>query len=252
VCAFLGISSIHETPPLLAHFRHGQVEAPNVSTQIAWVRRVQQLGRQQQAARLDRERLHAYLSELLRYMPEVEQLSRIPTLLNELGVRFVIVRHLPKTYIDGVVCDLDRHEPIIGLTLRYDRVDAFWFTLLHELAHIVLGHARFHLDNIDDQELNKQRQEQEANEQARNWLIDQGALAGFIARTRPFYARTKILRFAAQQQTHPGIVVGQLHYRQELPYTNLRALLVKVSPYLAQSVDGDRLREQSDETEGSE
>ena len=63
-----------------------------------------------------------------------------PRLAKELlardGIALVIERHLPKTYLDGVALRLGDGRPVIGLTLRYDRIDNFWFCLLHELAHV--------------------------------------------------------------------------------------------------------------------
>ena len=58
------------------------------------------------------------------------------------GISFVTVRHLPKTYLDGAALRGSDGRPVIGLTLRYDRIDNFWFCLLHELAHVGL-----HIDN---------------------------------------------------------------------------------------------------------
>jgi HTH-type transcriptional regulator/antitoxin HigA len=52
------------------------------------------------------------------------------------GVRFLIVETLPTTRIDGVCLWLDPESPVIALSLRYDRIDAFWHTLLHECAHV--------------------------------------------------------------------------------------------------------------------
>jgi HTH-type transcriptional regulator/antitoxin HigA len=65
-------------------------------------------------------------------------------LLNRWGIHMVILRHLPKTYLDGASFVTPWGNPVVGLTLRYDRLDNFWFTLLHELAHI-----RLHLDRGD-------------------------------------------------------------------------------------------------------
>jgi HTH-type transcriptional regulator / antitoxin HigA len=79
------------------------------------------------------------------FLGEVARLSwsdRGPTLAREYlakhGVALVVEPHLPKTHLDGASV-LGRANPVIGLTLRYDRLDNFWFTLLHELAHVALA-----------------------------------------------------------------------------------------------------------------
>ncbi len=58
--------------------------------------------------------------------------------LEKYGIKLVIEPPLPKTHLDGVVILSEKDNPIIGLTIRYDRLDNFWFTLMHELAHIAL------------------------------------------------------------------------------------------------------------------
>jgi HTH-type transcriptional regulator/antitoxin HigA len=52
------------------------------------------------------------------------------------GITLVVVHHLPRTYLDGAALKLGDGTPVVGLTLRCDRVDGFWFCLLHELAHL--------------------------------------------------------------------------------------------------------------------
>jgi HTH-type transcriptional regulator / antitoxin HigA len=238
VCTFLGTSSLDEMPELSVAFRHAVERSPELNAKIAWVRRVELLGRTQHVGSFDPEQLRRAISNIVSCAANIQRIQEVPDMLRALGIRFVIVRHLPKTYIDGAVCDLQQVNPIVALTLRYDRVDSFWFTLLHELAHLVLGHQDTHLDDLDDQAHITAEQEQQANMQASTWLVDPRALETFVARTRPFFSRAKLLHFAAQQRIHPGIVVGQLQRRGELPYTHLRALLDKVSPYLTPWFDG--------------
>jgi len=85
--------------------------------------------------------------------------------LREQGIQVVVERRLPRTYLDGAVIMTDKLSPVIGLTLRHDRIDNFWFTLIHELAHLSL-----HLDNESsifyddlDMEAEDDPREREAN-----------------------------------------------------------------------------------------
>lgn len=57
--------------------------------------------------------------------------------LNKNGISLIIEPRFNKTYLDGAVMLLTDGTPVIGLTLRYDRLDNFWFTLIHELAHLM-------------------------------------------------------------------------------------------------------------------
>lgn len=88
----------------------------------------------------------------LEYMRNLVKLSVIdnsPVLaqdqLKKIGIKLIIEPHLPKTNLDGAAIMSEKGNPVIGLTLRYDRLDNFWFTLMHELAHIAL-----HYDNDID------------------------------------------------------------------------------------------------------
>jgi len=56
--------------------------------------------------------------------------------LRKIGIKLIIEPHLPKTYLDGAVIFTEKESPIIGLTIRHDRLDNFWFTLVHELSHV--------------------------------------------------------------------------------------------------------------------
>ena len=159
---------------------------------------------------------------------------RIPKLLTDLGVHFLIVPHLSKTYLDGAAFYLN-NNPVIALTLRYDRIDSFWFTLMHEIAYIVLGHQGAYLDNLDALEENDE--EKAANAKAADWLINSQTLNEFIIRSKKVFSQKAIEEFAQNQNRHPGIILGRLHYDKLVPHKNFRALLVKVSPILSDSTD---------------
>ncbi len=148
VCNFFGISYLDETPKLNVNFRCTEHQQPEEISRIAWVKRVENLAKQQTIASFDLIKLEAAITEILVCAEQVESIVQIPKLLADLGVHFVIVPHLNKTYLDGAAFYLNKN-PVVALTLRYDRIDSFWFTLMHELAHIVLGHQGAYLDNLD-------------------------------------------------------------------------------------------------------
>ena len=58
----------------------------------------------------------------------------------------MVVPALPQSFLDGAVFYLD-DNPVVVVTLRYDRIDNFWFTLLHEIAHVVLKDKGTHIDD---------------------------------------------------------------------------------------------------------
>lgn len=92
--------------------------------------------------------------------------------LNKHGIHLIIEPHFSKTYLDGAVCISPNGNPVIALTLRHDRLDSFWFSLMHELAHIALHideNEVWYLDDLDS--LSGDDIEQEADALAREALI---------------------------------------------------------------------------------
>lgn len=118
------------------------------------------------------------------WMHELALLSRFsdgPKLAREHlelhGVHLLYVPHLPKTHLDGVAMLLPNGTPIVAITLRYDRLDNFWFCLFHELAHVAL-----HLNEpntifvddlsiVDSKKTTSDPREQEADQWALRMLI---------------------------------------------------------------------------------
>jgi HTH-type transcriptional regulator/antitoxin HigA len=212
--------------------------------QLAWLRRAEALARNQAGAAAWRDdALEPLAAELAGHMRLAEDVAQVPDTLARWGVRFVCLRHLSKTYLDGAAFWL-AEGPVVALTLRYDRLDAFWFTLMHELAHLAEGRSEAYLDQLDDGDQDRGEllapadpQEEAANRLARRWLLAPDAFAEFVARTGPHFSRASIAAFAASQSRHPGIVLGRLQREGVVPYRNLRGLLVKVSPALAEWVN---------------
>ncbi|MDE0461021.1 MAG: ImmA/IrrE family metallo-endopeptidase [Caldilineaceae bacterium] len=153
------------------------------------------------------------------FMRQVAQLSvhedgprRARQRLAEHGIALVIERHLPRTHLDGAALCLLDGRPVIGLTLRYDRIDNFWFSLMHELAHVSL-----HLDCdenelfIDDLSLTGEDPlEKEADTLAQNALIPPQ-----LWHDNPVRQRATILAayaFARQLNVHPAIIAGRIRH----------------------------------------
>ncbi len=135
------------------------------------------------------------------------------------GIPVVIERHLPKTYLDGAALRLADGRPVVGLTLRYDRIDNFWFCLLHELAHV----GR-HIDHdrgcafVDDLTLRtvdgvrEDPREQQADEWAEEALIPRAIWNTSAVRERP--TPMAVMHLATALQVHPAIVAGRIRYEQ--------------------------------------
>lgn len=171
------------------------------------------------------------LRQLAAYPKEVQ---RLPQTLARYGIRFVIVEPLPGARIDGAAF-WHENSPVIAVSARFDRIDAFWFTVLHEFMHIKNGDdASFDVELLRESDqgivvtVASAEAEQRANEQAAEVLVPQAELQSFIRRVSPLYASTRIIQFAHRIRIHPGIIVGQLQHRGELRYSAHRDLTVKV------------------------
>jgi HTH-type transcriptional regulator / antitoxin HigA len=130
------------------------------------------------------------------------------------GIPLVVVRHLNRTYLDGAALKLHDGTPVVALTLRYDRIDNFWFCLLHELAHV----GR-HLDGCEDagfvDDLNLQTTdttELEADEWAREASIPKNIWAVSPVRERP--TPIAVVQLANKLGIHPAIVAGRVRFEQ--------------------------------------
>lgn len=226
--------------------RKTEVAEPATPQQLAWIYRVQQLAEEIMVARYTPTKVREAISNLQPLMTSVESIRKVPRVLAEAGIRFVIVESLKSAKIDGVCFWIDNHSPVIGMTLRYDRIDNFWFVLRHELEHVDKLHGRIaimldtHLEG-DRASVDTETSEEEriANSAAANFGFTQEYLQKFISRKAPFFKEMDVLGFAKTVQVHPGIVVGRLQHATGR-YDLLRKYLVGVRSKIAPSamVDG--------------
>lgn len=232
VCNFLGIVSPSETPRFAVNFRHNNDLEPEDINLISWTRRVEQLAKQQTVGQFERKTLEAAIPELLTYAKTLEDIRKIPDFLKSHGIYFVIVPHLPQTYLDGATWMIGEN-PVIAMSLRYNRIDNFWFTLMHELAHIVAGHEGVFIDDLANLEDNPQ--ETEADQLSSNWLIDAEAIAKFMQQQKSRYPAKSLEAFAESQNRHTGIIVGRLQHDGEIHYKNHRKFLEKIDTYISET-----------------
>lgn len=234
VLDFFGIESLQDDPPFWQHAARKATSYSEITpAQAAWLSRAKQLAGAVSASTYSAKSARSLAGSLGELLGEAEQVRHVPRLLAEAGVRLMVVEALPRTRIDGACFWMDAQSPVIALSMRYDRIDAFWFTLMHELGH-VLHKDGFAANEPLDVDLFGEHPETlpdfeiAANKFAVETLIPQDRLEDFITRVSPLYAKKRIRAFANLLDIHPGIVVGQLQFRGEIGYSHSRDMLVGV------------------------
>jgi HTH-type transcriptional regulator/antitoxin HigA len=134
--------------------------------------------------------------------------------LNKAGVVLVVLQHLAHTYLDGAVFLRKGGSPVIALTLRYDRLDNFWFVLLHEIGHLKLGHLSAERSWIaDDLDLpdSDSLKERGADDFAAKALLPED----FDLDKREALSAAEVVDYARSHGVHPALVAGRIQHARK-------------------------------------
>lgn len=243
---FFGEQSSNDIELLPHAAKKTMVNTEATPAQLAWLYMVKTIAKEMLVAPytpMSGRRAVAKLSSLL---SAPEEARKVPRILAESGIRFVIAESLSSAKIDGVCFWLNDSSPVIGLTLRHDRIDNFWFVLRHEIEHVLCEHGK--LSIMLDAELEGERagsgasvveEERIANIAAANFCVPQDKMDGFILRKSPFFAERDIMGFARTLNIHSGLIAGQLQHKTGR-YDLFRKHLVKIRAFVVPGaiVDG--------------
>lgn len=249
LAAFLEVPSLDIEPTPWPHAARRSTSYAELNRPtIAWLMRVRRLAETIPARPYSASRLSKAIADLQTLTWSRDEARNVPRILNEAGIRFLIVEPLAKTRIDGACLWLNENAPVVALSLRYDRIDYFWHTLMHEIGHVANRdgltneNAPVDVDLVGDRrDADEERPEFErkADEFAVAMLVPQHELQNFINRTRPLYSRNRIVNFAKRLRVHPGIVVGQLQFRAEISYRHSRDLLERIKATITNAAPTD-------------
>lgn len=138
------------------------------------------------------------------------------TAVQDIGITVVAESGLPGMSVDGASFHSKQAGPVIALTLRHDRLDNFWFTLLHELGHIALHLTDpsddVFVDSIDENVGDEQEAEAEADAFAKDGLVPRDTWLRSDARR--LGSESSVLLLAKQLGIHPSIVAGRIRYER--------------------------------------
>ena len=186
---------------------------------IAWVQEAKLEARKVQTMPID-------LKELTKQLPTIRAMttkdpavfcSELCKLLANCGIALVFLPHIGGSFLHGATF-IDNNKIVMGLTVRGKDADKFWFSLFHEIGHILLGHLNRN-GEIDD------AAEKEADSFARDVLIPRSAFDPFVAQHN--FSQEAIICFASSAGIAPGIVVGRLQKEGHLNFSWCNNLKVK-------------------------
>ncbi|MEY4564869.1 MAG: hypothetical protein RLZZ618_4146 [Pseudomonadota bacterium] len=156
-------------------------------------------------------------TERLKELARLSRFEQGPRLAQEfladMGIALVFENHFNKTYLDGAAM-FDGDRPVVALTLRHDRLDNFWFALMHELVHVKEHLGPDHLfiaDNLEDKLRQQSKEEREADEGAREILIPQAEWLAADLMSEPTIEGANAL--ADKLRIHPAIVAGRVRFQ---------------------------------------
>jgi HTH-type transcriptional regulator/antitoxin HigA len=132
------VSQVFKKPAAALHRKHIRANSNfDEYALFAWECRVLHLASNVDVRDFRQELLTPeWISQLVKLSKFQDGPHRAKDMLEQVGIVLIIEPMLPYTYLDGAAI-LYGDKPVIALTLRYDRLDNFWFVLLHELFHVI-------------------------------------------------------------------------------------------------------------------
>lgn len=225
----LGVSNLTHIPGLAstgAWFRTVNTGVDLYSS-YAWVKLCEfTLDRVPIENELDTEQLRLRLPEIKAEMHKDINLAlqNITEILSQCGISFGVFKSFKKVPIQGFIKCTSNNTMLLCMTIRQKFADIFWFTLFHEIGHILNGDAT---NGMIDYTFTESEFELAANEFAANMLINSDDYKKFVLNGRFDYNTIKT--FAAQQDVLPCIVIGRLQKEKYIPYQQFANKKVKYS-----------------------
>lgn len=209
-------------------FRISLAHANHPYALSAWLRQGELSASKLQASEYSGKKFKDILPEVRALMAKQPSgfFAKLQSMLLSAGVKVVHTPCLPNAPCNGATRWL--HEtPLIQLSGRYNRNDIFWFTLFHEVGHILLhGKKDIFLEKVEysDKDLEK---EKEADEFAVKWTLSEEEEAEIT--NRKSINRNDVIDFAKRFNTHPAIIIGRLQHRGLIHHTDGRNLIEPVN-----------------------
>lgn len=155
----------------------------------------------------------------------LDVLDKVKKLLKECGVALVYESHLPNTYVNGVTYKITCDKAIIMISDRGKRDDSLWFTLFHEIGHLIKHSKKEVFLDLDDTEVTDI--EKEANDFARNVLIPNVLYNKFL-NSNKYITEQSIIDFSKEIDVSTGIIVGRLQSDNKIEWNKFNNLIKRI------------------------
>jgi HTH-type transcriptional regulator/antitoxin HigA len=211
---FYGVSSLvnlPETRAYAASFRRSPKRIASGYALAAWLRCAELRAAEAHADAYDKTKLKAALGEI-RAMTKRDPADYLPELAGLLagcGVALILIPHFSKTYAHGATFWLNSDKAVLLMSIRGKWADIFWFSLFHEIGHLLLHKKTTFIDDGNTPPENLPL-EQEADDFAMNKLVPADKFHEFICRND--LRREAVRAFAEEMGISVGIVVGRLQH----------------------------------------
>jgi HTH-type transcriptional regulator/antitoxin HigA len=226
------LDSLDDEPGFAAAAKRANHDEDISMLQRSWVACVRKVARQlPPQKKYSAKGLRKLAGTLSRTLKTSDDFEDLPELFSEVGVRLVYVEALPGAKIDGCAMFADGY-PVIGLSGRGKRLDKVLFTLLHEIAHILLEHVdaeHLIVEDLDDQRGHETAREKDANHEATEWVFPDGFPHVPARIGGPWVDQT-----AAELGLARIVVIGQLQHRRRLDW---RTTLAKNAPSVSDALE---------------
>lgn len=216
VSSLLNIQNVKEYSPA---FRLCEKDTLSSEALAAWLRTGNLIASKNEIAVFSKDKLRSEIGNIRKLSTESDpnkMLRELKDLLASCGVALVVIPHYPKTYVSGATFWNGKSKPVVMMSMRGSWADIFWFSLMHELAHILLHDKRITFieggKNNDEYKV----QENEADEFSQRTLIPEELYLEFVAEQN--FTSEMILFFAQKLEIHPGIVTGRLQHDGHLTH----------------------------------
>lgn len=230
LCAFLMISNLNilTKKDFLINYRTSvsNVNEKNIVNSKVWVQTAINIGKENKTNKYDKEKLVKSLTDL-RDLTLTEPSYFVPYLkkvLSSCGISFVLLPNLKNCGINGAVKWINNDKVVLALNDRRLYADTFWFSLFHEIKHVLQHKTKTLIVSLEKTELEDldEKYELEADEFAKDILIPRDKYESFISKDS--FSEESVKNFANSINIHPGIVVGRLQKDKLIPFSYLNQL----------------------------